>query len=706
MPEPTRHILDGPWDLAPVAQFPDEPPADMLTMNVPSHWQQHDALAGYAGRIVYRRRFDFVRAPGARARFVVPGVFYEFAAVLNGRTLGTHEGYFDPAAWDVTEILAAENELVLRVRCEKESDLLNKRAILGVFGHWDAMDPTLSPGGVWLAPYVATSGAAHVVRDQWHAERAGDVEAVMLRRLTIHAAAPMTARVHTRLAPVAGGDPIERRDTVSLAAGENTFTDRVVIPEPRLWWTHDLGAPDLYRLSVRVEDEVGETSDVFEDEIGIRMVTFEDGELRVNGERVFVKGSNYAPSDAHLATVSPDTIATDMRLAREAHMNMLRVHAHVDHPALYRAADRAGIALWQDMPLQWCYARDVLPEAVRQARAMARLLDNHPSIVCWCAHNEPFAVADTKDHGAAAIARVVASAAVFSWNRDVMDPRIAAALREEDPSRGAMISSGEPGLFRRRRDIHWYGGWYTPMGTRRSFDALLRRAPKAARCVSEFGAQSFPNLESAARFMAGDIARLDWKALEDKHGLQRELMERWTPRAPGQDLAAYIQATQDYQSEIHRHYIDRMRARKYDPCGACLQFMFNDPNPAVLWSVVDYWRVPKSSYASLAAAYRPLYAFALLPRDIYKRGQPLATNVFAVNDERTGRETRVEVVVTDDEGRELFRREKQVVLPPDSPAVPVMHVPARAHVGGVVRLVVRFTDGEETIGNVYEARVE
>ena len=38
--------------------------------------------------------------------------------------------------------------------------------------------------------------------------------------------------------------------------------------------------------------------------------------------------------------------------ARECHMNVLRVHAHVAHPALYAAADAQGLLLWQDFPLQ------------------------------------------------------------------------------------------------------------------------------------------------------------------------------------------------------------------------------------------------------------------------------------------------------------------------------------------------------------------
>ena len=47
--------------------------------------------------------------------------------------------------------------------------------------------------------------------------------------------------------------------------------------------------------------------------------------------------------------------------------------------------------LLQDFPLQWGYARQIRREAVRQAREAVNALGHHPSIVQWCAHDEPVA---------------------------------------------------------------------------------------------------------------------------------------------------------------------------------------------------------------------------------------------------------------------------------------------------------------------------
>src|SRR5207249_3033143 len=91
-----------------------------------------------------------------------------------------------------------------------------------------------------------------------------------------------------------------------------------------------------------------------------------------------------------VAEASPAELARDVELAKAAGLDLLRVHAHVTRPELYDAADEAGVLVWQDMPLQWAYARGVRKEAVRQARELVDLLGHHPSIAIWCGHNEPF----------------------------------------------------------------------------------------------------------------------------------------------------------------------------------------------------------------------------------------------------------------------------------------------------------------------------
>ncbi|GFP36175.1 beta-mannosidase, partial [Candidatus Hakubella thermalkaliphila] len=77
-------------------------------------------------------------------------------------------------------------------------------------------------------------------------------------------------------------------------------------------------------------------------------------------------------------------------MMREANLNAVRVHAHVEPKEFYCSADRYGLLVWQDFPLQWGYTNDeeFSCRAVRQLEDMIELLYNHPSIAVWCIHNE------------------------------------------------------------------------------------------------------------------------------------------------------------------------------------------------------------------------------------------------------------------------------------------------------------------------------
>jgi beta-mannosidase len=84
-----------------------------------------------------------------------------------------------------------------------------------------------------------------------------------------------------------------------------------------------------------------------------------------------------------LAEATPAELERDIVLAKQAGLDLFRVHAHVSRPELYDAADRHGVLLWQDMPLQWGYARGLRKQAARQAREAVDLLGHHPSIAMW-----------------------------------------------------------------------------------------------------------------------------------------------------------------------------------------------------------------------------------------------------------------------------------------------------------------------------------
>src|SRR3546814_16172342 len=108
-----------------------------------------------------------------------------------------------------------------------------------------------------------------------------------------------------------------------------------------------------------------------------------------NGERLFCKGANLAPTRMALGDATPAELAADVELAKDAGLDLLRVHGHVGRPETYDAADRAGMLLWQDFPLPWGYPRSTRHHAHRQAPALVALPPPPPPVAAWSGHTPP-----------------------------------------------------------------------------------------------------------------------------------------------------------------------------------------------------------------------------------------------------------------------------------------------------------------------------
>ena len=671
-------VLDT-WQMRPVASAhtadtaPVVADASWLPAEVPGHWQQHPTLAHYVGRMLYRCRFTAV--PTGRMWLTMQGVFYAARLWLNGQELGQQEGYFAPHHYDVPGLLRAEgdNELLVEVACPEEHDKIGKRLITGVFSHWDSMDATLNPGGIWLPVLLTQSGDVRLHDALLSTVRVSQQQAEIRFQLRYDARTPAQATLRWRFTPHnMAGRVFEWSTPVALAAGAHMTSGVIQLPDPVLWWSHDMGHPALYAVSAEVVLADGTISDTWHDTFGVRTFEMRNWIPYLNGQRMLMKGNNYPPTDVRLAMVTRARCDEDVRLARECHMNVLRVHAHVAHPALYAAADAQGLLLWQDFPLQWMYRREIWASAQEQAREMVFLLGNRASVVIWCMHNESFHIGSTSDERWFARLRTYFSVFVWNWNRDVLDVALQRTVASVDATRPVVRSSGEYAipLLARGTDAHFYYGWYMIYGVLATWEKIITLFPDNARFVTEFGAQSFPNYDSAVRFMDADIARIDWQHLAKRHSFQPEMLGYWMDWRSAPDLQALIDMTQAYQIRINRHYIDRLRLRKYRPTGGIVPFMFHDANPAVSWSILDYWRVPKRAYAAMQLAFSPQYVFCVCA-DHATIGAHVELPIMVVNDARHDVELTIEVWLTDPTGAELVRRIQHKRIPADSLALQI-----------------------------------
>jgi beta-mannosidase len=625
--------LTGPWSAHPgdgelAKQFADREFDDgsWKVVDLPHHWRTVEEFAAADGPVLYRRRLTS-SAPGTERRAFVEldGIFYYGDVWFDGDYLGTTEGYFVPHAFEVTDALraAAEHVLALEVACPPQRDRTAKRTVTGVFGHWDAADPAFNPGGPWRPIRIVETGRVRI-----SSLRVLCTEALLERgRLTCDVAldaddGPLDAVLHAEVRDPNGRTLLDAYRPVTLAAGENRQSWVLSVEDAPRWWPKGLGDQPLCTVHIAVDVGDG-TSDERTLRTAFRDLRNDDWKFSVNGERMFLKGTNLAPTRMALGDASPEEVRNDLVLARDANLDLVRVHAHVARPELYDAADELGLLLWQDLPLQWGYARSVRRQAARQARAMVDLLGHHPSVMLWCAHNAPFAA--DREPGEpwtrGALVKLAATKVLPTWSKQVLDRSVARAIGRRDHTRPVVRHSGVlPGLGEPGTDSHLYHGWYH--GNLRGLAANLRHWPRLGRFVSEFGAQAIPD---RADWMEPERwPDLDWDRLTRHHALQRDIFDRRMPPTDAKSFDEWRAMTQAYQAALLQLQIEDLRRLKYSPTGGFAMFSLADPQPLASWSVLDHEREPKRGYFAVRDACRPVLAMV----------EPRAGLVHVVNDTR------------------------------------------------------------------------
>ncbi|HJP23729.1 MAG TPA: hypothetical protein QGG16_00205, partial [Acidimicrobiales bacterium] len=481
--------LPGPWRAIEADEmlrrdFPleDLDDGDWPEVTVPGAWRSTPAFADADGPLLYRTRFSTQPPDLDRRTFLeLAGVTFQGDVWLDGSYLGPTEGSFTPHLLEVTELVRARSDHLLAVEatCPPVGNPDEKRTLTGTTQGGRGIAPW-NPGGIGRPVRLRETGPVPLLHVRVVCTRATESVATLTFRAVVHTDRPRAAVFHTRVLGV------DHRYRQSLAGGENRVEWSIRIPRPPLWWPAEMGDQPLHDVELEVATEDGRVSDRVVRRTGFRSVQMHNHVWSINGERIFLRGAIVPPLDRDLSRVTDDSAMADVALASNAGLNLLRLIGHVSATELYDEADRAGMLVWQDLPLTGGYHRGVRGQAARQARDVVDLLGHHPSVIVWCGHDAPDPVDRTR-----AVPRQM-DQQLPTWNRTVLDRTVRRSLDQADPSRPVISHSGVLPNPPRVDDAtgHLWFGWYS--GRRGDLAGYMDRVRRAGRFVSAFGAQSVP----------------------------------------------------------------------------------------------------------------------------------------------------------------------------------------------------------------------
>lgn len=599
-------------------------------VDVPGHWQHTPKFAGSDGPLMYRHRFESTPPADGRRRWITfDGVFYQADAWLDGAYLGDPEGYFFPHSFDVTQLarIGEEHVLAVEVACSPQHGARSN--ITGILQSSNVVPSGWNPGGLWRSVRMYDTGPVRIDRLRVLC-RDADVRRAHVRfTAQLDSLAPHEITVRTRR-----DGTIVDEHTSAVATGQNELEWSIDIRDPDLWWPRELGEQPLSVLTVEIEVD-GERSDERMRRIGLRQIEWNNWVCSVNGERIFLRGTNLTPITVGLADTTDELIERDLAHVLELGLNTIRVRGHISRRCLYDRADELGLLVLQDFPLERTHARSVRGRAISQATATVDSLGHHPSIASWTAHNEPTNTDRGASGGWRSRLRRVAAQQLPSWNKSVLDRWVKRSFERADDSRTTVAHSGVlPHLPQLDgTDSHLWFGWRHGDATGLAQQAKL--LPSTVRFVSEFGSDSVP--ETAPFIDEADAASwpdVDWDELEADHGYQRAIFDELLPPDTFPSFDEWRHTTQLYQSHVLKVQIETLRRLKYRPTGGFCFSHLADAMPVVSSSLLDHERVPKDAYETVRLACAPVIVVADQLADWVNPGDALRVDVHLVNDLR------------------------------------------------------------------------
>ncbi len=604
----------------------------------------------------YRKEFIIPKLKGLNnAKLCFDGINYSADIWFNGKKIAGHdsiEGVFRQFEIDISQYadFGKPNVLAVEIFPPVPGDLT-----IG-FVDWNPVPPDKNMG-IWREVYVKLTGEVSIN----HPYVVSKLDLKDFKKAALTISAEIENNSSREISGILEGEiesikfsqqvKLDPRQT-RLISFNSKDHNRLNIINPRVWWTHDLGSQETYKLnlSFHVNNEV---SDESESIFGIREVSDyfnEQGHrgYKLNGKKILIRGGGWV--DDLLLNNTYENIETQIKYAVQSNLNTIRLEGFwgSSHD-LYNLCDKYGILIMAGWSCQWEWEEYVGKKvddygAVNSAedfklitqswKDQIKWLRRHPSIFLWLYGSDKHPKPD-------------------------LEAEYLKILSECDSTRPCLSSAtGKASTLTGKTGVKMNGPydyvppvyWYLDTLQGGAFGFNTETGP---------GVQ-IPVLEDIKKFIpANHLWPID--SIWNYHcgGGEFSNLNRYTEvmnnrLGAAESLEDFSAKSQFLNYEGMRAMFEAFQLRKFNTTGI-IQWMFNAAWPKLWWQLFDYYLVPTAAMYGARKANEPMHI-------LYNYGNH---SVYAVNNSRHKEEFKSEVRVLNFDLSEKYSRKEIFELEPD-----------------------------------------
>ncbi len=503
--------------------------------------------------------------------------------------------------------------VITHLKYNAESLCVRKAA--HTFG-WDIM-PRILSGGIWKSVHLVKRRAEKIEEIYLRSVKVRERKASLRLYYNTKIEGDFSYEYTIKTVGVCGDSRFERITKLWNPSGVENWN----IEAPKLWWTKDMGEQNLYDVTVELYhldtllDRVTFRFGIRKFELKRTSLAGENGDFcfYINGEKLFVRGTNWVPLDA-LHSRDLERMPKALALLTESGCNMVRFWGGnvYEDEKMFDFCDENGIAVWQDFGMGCAtypmneYLCDALKKEVT---AVVKKYRNHTCLAAWAGDNE-------------------CDEAAVSWTPFGVDPNrniltrqvIPFVLNEHDPDRVYIPSSpyidhvawesGRPG---ETPEKHLWGP--------RDYFKSDFYTKATANFASETGYHGCPAPSSLKKFISKDKlwpwqGNDEWQVHatcmelgEDaRYAFRTALMANQIKVLFGEEpnsLERFAKMSQASQAEAMKFFVERFRSAKWERTGI-IWWNLLDGWPQFSDAVTDYYFARKLAFYVIKRSQQPI----------------------------------------------------------------------------------------------------